>query len=253
MRILQYNILDGCREQQRFTRFNGWMMKQSYDIVGFNEMNGWTAEEFQRCAGSWGYPHTCLLETKISPYFIGVAAKWPIVTLARSASPFYHGMLHVKINGVHFLLTHMSPEDSRHREQEAAEIARRLHHITEPAVVMGDLNTLSPADREHYERVGLPQRLNAKPSLLRKYMVDGQINFRPMEILLEAGLKDTYEGAFQYSVPTRINGDPMHAAGVRLDYILANVALQALRPQSRIVRDEEVDTLSDHYPVECWW
>ena len=75
-----------------------------------------------------------------------------------------------------------------------------------------------------------------------------------MQQLLEAGLRDlgaTVQAA--YSVPTAANRDKAHAAGMRLDYILVNEAILGQRPgvRVRIIHNEEVDTLSDHYPVEC--
>lgn len=255
MRLLQYNILDGCRELSRSERLDQWMAEQSYDVIGLNEMNEWTAEEFEQRASKWGYPYTRLLVTSISKYHMGIAAKTPIDYVTHAEAPYHHGMLHVKIKGIHFLLTHMSPMDSLRREQEAAAIAMRIADLDEPVVVMGDLNSLSPGDRGRYEQVELVQRFRTNERQTRAHLVDGHINYRPIELLLEAGLSDTANtgDAFELSLPTHINGIPGPKAGVRLDYILVNSKLQQHRPQSRVLRSTELDTLSDHYPVECWW
>jgi endonuclease/exonuclease/phosphatase family metal-dependent hydrolase len=42
----------------------------------------------------------------------------------------------------------------------------------------------------------------------------------------------------------------MHAAQLRLDYILANEQLLKNKPQVRILHEGEVDSLSDHYPID---
>ena len=53
-----------------------------------------------------------------------------------------------------------------------------------------------------------------------------------------------------HSVPTRANADFMHAAAMRLDYALLNGVLAArCAAHARLVRDEETDRLSDHYPL----
>jgi exonuclease III len=53
-----------------------------------------------------------------------------------------------------------------------------------------------------------------------------------------------------YSVPTLINADAMHAAEMRLDYALASRALSdACAASSWLARDRESEQLSDHYPL----
>ena len=42
MRILQYNILNGCRKDpDRLARLRSWLKAQAYHVAGFNELNGW--------------------------------------------------------------------------------------------------------------------------------------------------------------------------------------------------------------------
>jgi endonuclease/exonuclease/phosphatase family metal-dependent hydrolase len=45
----------------------------------------------------------------------------------------------------------------------------------------------------------------------------------------------------------------MHAAHLRLDYILANKHFFKNNPKVRILHEGDVNYLSDHYPVECTW
>jgi endonuclease/exonuclease/phosphatase family metal-dependent hydrolase len=73
-----------------------------------------------------------------------------------------------------------------------------------------------------------------------------------MQILLEAGLLDLCnEKNAGYTVPTPLNTDEAHIAKMRLDYILVNKAFERFRPRVKILRNKELEILSDHYPVEC--
>lgn len=50
------------------------------------------------------------------------------------------------------------------------------------------------------------------------------------------------------TVPTLLDADEMHAATMRLDYILANRFVRPLR-SARAIVNEDTCRLSDHYPV----
>lgn len=254
MRVLQYNILYGCRTENRLMPFNRWMEKQSYDVVGFNEMNDWTGKSLQHEAEKWGFPHTYLYEMETSPFSIGVVAKSPIQHIEATETAFHHGLLHVKIEGVHFLVTHLTPKESGPREREAAEIVKRVKAIQEPLVLMGDLNTLSPLDHGNYEKTGALQTFFAKERLHEQYVRDGVINYRPMQLLLDAGLSDVgFKEPLDYSFPTPLKHDPTPEIRRRIDYMLVNDALKRYQPVARVIRNAEVEELSDHYPVECHW
>jgi endonuclease/exonuclease/phosphatase family metal-dependent hydrolase len=58
-------------------------------------------------------------------------------------------------------------------------------------------------------------------------------------------------GADRHTVPTAVNTDKMHAARMRLDYMLANAAFAKLATPVRALHGDAVDRLSDHYPIEC--
>ena len=255
MRVLQYNILNGCNDSdERLKNLGHWLTRKSYDIVGFNELNGWDRPPgMAKRASDWGYPFSELYPTEHSRHFVGVMSKHPIEVIEKREESFHHGLLHVLIKGDHYLITHLSPLDSSMREKEVEQIVKVVQN-DEPLLLMGDLNTLSPLDAEIHGREGLLEVLLVDQSLKRKFVVDGGINYGPMQSLLDAGLEDL--GAMDkgsYSVPTSYNRDKMHAAKMRLDYMLANKAFLNRSPEAHIIRDSEVDRLSDHYPIECRW
>lgn len=256
MKILQYNILDGCREEERYQRLSRWLKNGNYDVVGFNELNGWTQTEFAEKMKDTGFSHSCLFEMETSPYQVGIAAKWPIEVVEMiEEEPIYHGLLHVKINHVHFIIVHLTPFESEHREKETGQIAESINRIQEPLVLMGDFNTLSPLDETYYKSRHTYEKLLTKESPTRQHIKDNAINYRPMELLLESGLHDVCadSGTFQYSMPTHIKGELMDPIYLRLDYILVNHYLLEYSPSGEVVRGPDTDTLSDHYPVQCYF
>lgn len=257
MRILQYNILNGCQgDPDRFARLGAWLKEQAYDVVGLNELNGWNQSSgIHKYGEDWGYPYAEIFVTKASPYFVGVLSRHPIEVIEKREQGFHHGALHIRINGIHYIITHLNPQDASRRELEAEVLAQMARRINEPLIVMGDMNTLSPLDRDHYEQVRLPEHLSKSSQLQRKFMADDAINYRPMQTLLDAGLRDL-SGAMSaenYTVPTKMNKDGAHAAQMHLDYILANDAFKARSLGAHTIHNETVESLSDHYPVECSW
>jgi len=120
-------------------------------------------------------------------------------------------------------------------------------------MLVGDLNTLSR--RDSFSNDSLKLFAN-NPKLKAKFLLEdleGQISvdFRPMDCLLQQ-LMDTGTRN-DYSVPTKIVEDKMHATEMRLDYCLASKTLfnkTEGHVHSKMVRSEETDELSDHYPLE---
>jgi hypothetical protein len=79
--------------------------------------------------------------------------------------PFHHGLLHVKVAGVHILELHMSPNNSTQRQAEAALISNIVKGATgsvgagEPLVVLGDFNNLSPVDSQRHVDQGIAEHM----------------------------------------------------------------------------------------------
>ena len=253
MKVLQYNVLDGIDSKERLANLEAWISGRGYDVAGFNELNGWNQQRFQEAGERWGFPYTYIFEAKRSPYRIGIMAKTPIEHVRSDEEHFHHGLVHVVIRGIHFLVTHLSPHSSQFREREAAHIARRIAEIDAPVMLMGDLNTLSPLDHRHYLDIGLAEhfvQIGRDNHFHRK----GVLNYRPMSILLAAGLHDTAaDEPFLPTVPTTLLHPEDHVPKLRIDYLLANDQLLQRSPKSRILHGEEVELLSDHYPIECEW
>lgn len=253
MRILQYNIWDGCHEPERYEQLHHLLVEQSYDVVGFNELTNWTTEMFTNTMTDIGYEYSTFFAMETSNYPIGIASKQPIdMIVANEDDPFHHGMLHVKTAGIHFVMTHFSPFSSEHKEREADYIARYIKDIKEPLMLMGDLNTLSPLDRKHYEDMDMLEQLRKTKNPWSSQTKDGIINYKPMEKLLNTGLTDIcYSEELAYSMPTKVHANYKERRYVRLDYMLVNDAVLKYKPQANMIHNHVVDYISDHYPIEC--
>ena len=251
MNLLQFNILDGCPDKDRFQKFDNWMKKQDYDAIGFNELNGWNADKLERKSKEWGYDYSYIFEMETSPYFVGVISKHPLEVINTDEDNFYHGLLHVKTKGTHILIAHLTPFESAMREKETAKIAEFVQGMTEPVVVMGDMNTLSPLDKDYYEKENIATYLADKKVLANQHLVDGKINYTPMNTLLQAGLYDIgFLGDFTSSFPSSLKHDLTKARQLRIDYVLVNGVFMKSHPIAEIIKNEEVEELSDHYPIQ---
>lgn len=253
MRVLQYNIWDGCHDEERYDQLHHFLVEKSYDVVGFNELKSWTETEFTQKMKACGYDYSYFFAMETSAYPIGIASKTPIETiLTNEKDPFYHGMMHVKIANIHFIVAHLSPFTGEHRERETNYIAEYTKSIDGPLIVMGDLNTLSPLDKVHYDEMELLERLSATERGRECHMKNGEINYQPMQTLLDAGLHDVGRvDQLDYSMPTKVHANYKKRRYVRLDYVLVNDQLLEKKPSAQIIRNSEVEYISDHYPIEC--
>lgn len=251
MKLLQFNILDGCPDEERFAKFDQWMQKQSYDVVGFNELNGWDTKKFQQMSKKWGYAYSFIFEMETSPYFVGIMSKSAIDVINCDEEYFYHGLLHAKTKGTHFLIAHLTPFESTKREKETEKIAEYVKDINEPVVVMGDMNTLSPLDRAYYDEQKIAHYLAKGKILSNQHLINNEINYNPMNTLLEAGLYDIgFTGSYTYTFPTPLKHDLEKSRQLRIDYILVNDIFMKTHPIASTIIGEEVEELSDHYPIQ---
>lgn len=108
---------------------------------------------------------------------------------------------------------------------------------------MGDMNSLSPADRKFYERDNLWQKCTKQG--VTKFGEVG-LRFEVIQKLLDAGLVDVGRG---YTTPTPVNIDKYHLAPLRLDYVLVSTDLVSRVRGFTVIRDGVTGQMSDHYPV----
>ncbi|KAF0147646.1 MAG: endonuclease/exonuclease/phosphatase [Ignavibacteria bacterium] len=246
MKILSYNINNGCKgnEDLLFDFFN----KASIDIIGLNELNGWDQTKLEEFSTKHGFCSCYIIKSQKSEYKVGLVSKFPIDGVIEYNENFHHAALLAIVKDINLIVTHLTPHDSVKRELECIELISIMSKINGKILLMGDLNTLSNEDSSYYDDSYLRVFSNSK-KLKSKFLSNKlEINYSPMQILLNSGMEDlSTKGVFDNTVPTQNFADPMHALPMRLDYILSkNITSNS---EVRTIKDDVTNSLSDHYPV----
>jgi len=261
LRVMTYNtlyIFDHGRQKKE-----GSKVVNSFgpDIVALQELTNTTDEVLKDLATSWNHPHSCLLKT--SGFSVGLTSKWPIEVLKKKFKGMHHGFLHVKTNGVHFFVVHLSPFKWAVREREAATILKEVEPLlkkNQKVIVLGDFNAVSQSDKQWLElddsiTKGM-KKSDEKHSHVEN-LKNGKIDYSVMKRFLDAGLVDSTEPflkknrAARLTIPTGIWTDKKTAPGKgqRVDFILTSMKLSKNVKNSWIQRHGSVNKVSDHYPV----
>jgi exodeoxyribonuclease III len=262
-RIISYNVLDGFTTlPERRAKVARWLAGQQADVVALCELNAYTEERLAEEARAWGHEHAILL--KRDGYPTGLASRTPITDVQRVTDDYHHGVLHGRTAEIDFLVVHLSPHEFSVRAVEAvriAEWATALMSQGRDVVVLGDFNSLSPADRPHYEASGMLDFHRDRPeSRASANFNRGMPDFSVHQTLLDAGLVDvvarhTAVGRQRTSCATPLireegTDDVAWQRGQRrIDFIMASGALADRSTGGRVVNDPSMDFLSDHYPV----
>ena len=252
-----YNIYNGggnrCDEIAKFIR------RKEYSFAAFSELNNFSKKSFEEWAATkLELNYAEFLETPHG-FHLGIASRHKLNLIKKNVdSPMHHGYLLVWIENLdlYVLVTHLCPTTALQRLDEAKHIVNELLSLDlakKSLMIVGDLNTLSYRDNLSNDAFKL---LASNPKLKAKFLRDDQeghlsVDFRPMDCLLQE-LVDIGTSN-DYSVPTKIIEDKMHATKMRLDYCLVSKGLlnaSKERVHSEMIRSEETDDLSDHYPLK---
>lgn len=246
LRVISYNVLVGFRDSdvsrflpgcQREQRISAWLAAERPDVVALQEMNGFDRWRLRRTARAWGHDHVALLEE--DGYPVALTSNRPIEVVARHRDGLHHGMLHARTHGIDFVVVHLLPSPDVPRKivecARALECYQRATGAGSPAVVLGDFNSIAPADVELFS-----------PAALRRYekwrylTKDGRPAEVAMTPLLTAGAIDTL-------LATNSRPEPLPLP--RIDFVLCSPDLAAGCIGSRWLCDPERLRLSDHPPV----
>ena len=159
---------------------------------------------------------------------------------------------------LHIIITHLDPHSAENRFEEAHHVDRQSREH-DRLILMGDMNALSSFDQSHYEEENLLGLLKRDPKLADKFLFlkeganESEIDYRVMDKFYEEGrlqdLDAQLRDDFGQTVPSASNDDKLHAAPMRLDYILATSDMAASCRAARIDVTEATERISDHYPV----
>lgn len=315
--IAQLNINDGAKGQQKLLNVTNWIKGQvnrGLLAIGLCELNNWndfksnsvsdTMNNYQLIvnnSAAAGLVHSHILVSRDHPYNIGFLAAMPFDVIAEYGPPrFQRGVLHVYFASIHLnvIVAHLHSGSSIAREAEAHAIAEIIRPIlqdkSKQLIVMGDLNTLSRYDSVVHAESRLADVVNRRDHwylkhLKEKYLdtLTNTVNYKPMDILLNAGLFDscivgcqtmTSSASVQWSIssntsfsvcmktlclksePTKYTPewptlqDRLKHPDIRLDYVLVSKSIVELGDvSSRIDMSPATDYLSDHYPITARW
>ena len=142
--------------------------------------------------------------------------------------------------------THLNPFSPYRRMREARWLAARYASTDAMVVLAGDLNALDPW-------TGHTERLNRLPGPYRRRHLrpDGSADTRAVAAVDAAGFADLWRVAGTgdgLTAPTT-SGGGREFSGMRLDYLLGTAPVAAVTRDCRVVRGDESEYASDHYPV----
>ena len=273
LKVISYNIWNGFewgKDTEREKAMVVWLKSQNADVIGFQELNGFTPEKLEQLASQWGHPYSLLL--KEEGYPIGITSKTPLELKSRMLGGFWHGMLHAKTRNTDFLVVHLSPHDWQFRRKEAEIISSYIENVLladrqDKFMVLGDFNSHSPYDAGFDAKNPETRKQNQQADSLR-FVEKGSLAYQTLR-----------RGAFDYSVMSRFLSLPLidvvqlHTAEdrktsfptplvtgemsaeqraryrQRIDYILVSPYFEARCTHAEIVNTGSPDGLSDHYPV----
>ena len=241
MRIVGANVYEGCWEEEKFGRLVEFVGQHNPDVVGILEANEWDEGRLAELASKTGYEHYFFGQAN-SDYDLALMSRLP-VKADNLPTGFKHTCIKAEIGGVRLFLVHLSPDNEDARLREVEVLLGHIGKNPQRTILMGDMNSLSPADREAYERDGLWQKCVGAG--VAKFGETG-LRYEVVQKLLDAGLVDVGDG---YTTPTPVNVDKYHLAPLRLDYVLVSPDLVSKVQNFAVVRDAVTERMSDHFPV----
>jgi exodeoxyribonuclease-3 len=271
LRVLSYNVLHGFKgEEERKTAFVEWVRKIDPDIVAFQELNGFLQNDLTELAHRYGHRYSAIMNTEFGvpvTHPLAITSRYPILNTQRVLDDMWHGYLYATVEGVHIIVTHLSPfaVDDRIKDVEKIIAQARLISPEEVVIIAGDMNAVSPRDSVHYganllaSMQRIEGRLEPKSGLpivrgrtvYRKNLKDGHVDYSVITKLLDAGYVDAFyetNSAFVNSSPSADHVGPTSVTR-RIDYVFVRKIPGVTVLRADILQDKTTASLSDHYPV----
>ncbi|GAA2477783.1 endonuclease/exonuclease/phosphatase family protein [Winogradskya humida] len=252
LRLVTWNIKTGG-SGGRLDAVVALLARERPDIVALQELRDFQRHDHQRMrevAGTLGM--TPVLAPSAFGQPVAVLVRPPLTITHRSAVRWrlHHAAAAVTVptpaGPLTVVSTHLNPFRPYRRLREAYWLAHRYRAPL--TLITGDLNSLDP-------QTGHSERLSRLPDLYRRRHLarDGRVDTRAIAAFQTAGFTDLWRTAGEgdgLTVPTsKGGGHEFSNAGMRLDYLLARPDLAARATQARVIRGDEAEWASDHYPL----
>jgi exodeoxyribonuclease-3 len=249
-RVLSWNVLVGFTTHQqegdpwpdgatRQTLAFEFLDEVRPDIIGWQELNGWTPGRLREATTPLGLPHGVLLKER--SYDLGLSSRWPIHVVERHLDGMHHGLLHARTNGIEIFVVHFSPSRHAHRLREIEQVMQRVEPLLaakRPVLVMGDFNAATGQDAALFGETGMTWWDRWKYPVHE----DGRPVTDVLQRAIDGGLIDLW--AMRRSTST-----PQFQARPRIDFILASPDLAAQCVDAQWFDTKRHHVMSDHPPI----
>jgi exodeoxyribonuclease-3 len=209
------------------------------DIIGWQELNGWTPSRLVESTTPLGLTYGVLLKER--SYDLGLSSRWPIQVVERHLEGMHHGLLHAQTNGIHVFVVHLSPSRHAHRLREVEQIMARVEPLLQsntPVLVMGDFNAATRQDDALFGEVGL--------NWWNRWTYPVDDSGRPVTDVLQRALDG---GLVDLWVARRSASTPVFGNRPRIDFILASPDLAQACLGAQWFDTPRHHVMSDHPPV----
>jgi exodeoxyribonuclease-3 len=249
-KLITYNVMDGMSKDATpgKTQFGAWLKAQAPDIVGFQELNDFTDDKLKALAASYGHPFSVLMDR--GKYKVGITSKHPIFGVQIVNEGMAHGFIMAQIQGYHIVVAHLDPHNYLHRREEIKTILAAINAArrdpSEKWIIMGDLNSFSPLDKEFYatdDRRRQRDMADAKVHSYNHNLVNGDaIDYDAQKAILDNQFVDSFHA---------IKDNQLHSSETtgRIDYIYVTSNLASNIVTANFIRDAFTAKHSDHVPM----
>lgn len=253
IRIMSYNIWNGLTEgEEKRGQFIEFMKDMDPEIVGYQELCGFTQEKLEELAKEIGHPYAIIQKT--GGYPVGISSKKPITLVEKRTEGYGHGMLHVQSYGLDLIVTHLNPFYVAERQKQAINIINYVQskNITDNIILMGDMNAHSPSDADYLERVA-----KTHPERNSGGLNEGNFDYSVIATFLAYPLVDIcqryVEPEHRETYPTLVfatnDEKRMKRFPNRIDFLMISPNLLDSVYNATIHNHGKADYISDHYPI----
>lgn len=276
LKLICYNVFNSFNHGRSYKLGVKWLKAQKADVLALQELVGWNEERLKKAALEWGHKHVVAM--KGGGYNIGFTSKTPIEVIERHpGSPFHHGYVHCRIQGIDMIVAHLWPANLPFQMRESNTLKKlvvRLSSEGREVILTGDFNASFASD-EHWLRIQEPLLKkwfngDARRKEGQRFFPNNELAFDVMENLLAAPFVDVVRVKFdkRYKRPSapfsrkKLGSFPTtilpHFKTVklqlpfmqRIDHILATPKLAKTCTRAEVLHSPPVlERISDHYPV----
>ncbi|MFT7680388.1 MAG: exodeoxyribonuclease-3 [Planctomycetota bacterium] len=240
LKLINWNVLYGFNHQRSVAEACDWLESQAPDVVSLQELNGISESQLGELAAEWGHPYA--VTHKQSGFPVGLTSSEPIEVIERAAEGFHHGYLHCKTYGIHFFVVHFWPGKPADLDAILPKAAALLER-GEQVVILGDFNGCSRKDEaflianatlrdRDYTFVDMVESLDFV-DVVHKHDPQATISC-PSPLTIPRWSKDMAE---------------LQLKRYRIDFVFASKSLAQASRSGTIHLSEQLDAISDHYPV----